>query len=316
MQDDLLNSNVFSEKNKLDSYFLNSVTLNRLKEFAYKELVYTSELLKLDKEISNYYENSISYLNDLSKAVSGNKIEPVCLKYSEKIDFTYDGSPRFLTYNGCFDACSNRKDRLERETRNFFQNYRELIINSFSEAVITKIEELISSMSNYSLNHLKQKTDNIKFDDINLEKSEISSLSDILNLNSLLEKINGIINGEIYKPEIKIRLHIQKNANIDLVIEKSNKCLDSKSKRNIKNFIEEKVNCELDIPIIYVGLNQFDITGSLFSMYSYHIDIEDFKTQINDESLKYYHYMKDSKICDELIHLFIKEIKHYIFESN
>lgn len=111
-------------KDKLDEHFMDDNQYKRL-HIVYNDIIdhlvkisfNNFELRKRQKE--NIIIQDLYNVNQLTLAEKISKIPfPI-----DKFDYYYDSSYRFFTYNGAWDACSNRRDRMESESSRFLSNY-------------------------------------------------------------------------------------------------------------------------------------------------------------------------------------------------
>lgn len=133
-------------KDKLDKHFMDDNQYKRL-HIVYKDIIdhlvkisYSNfELRKRKKE--NIIIQDLYNINQLTLAEKISKIPfPI-----DKFDYYYNSSYRFFTFNGAWEACSNRRDRMESESSSFLNNY---------STDITKhiIQHYIKTVTTYLLN--------------------------------------------------------------------------------------------------------------------------------------------------------------------
>lgn len=127
-------------KDKLDKYFMDKDQYNSL-HIVYKEII--DYLVKIS--ISNFElqkrrkENTtIQDIYNINKLALANKISKIPLPI-DKFDYYYDSSYRFFTYNGAWEACSNRRNRMESESLEFLNNYSKDLANYISKRYIAMV---------------------------------------------------------------------------------------------------------------------------------------------------------------------------------
>lgn len=127
-------------KDKLDKYFMASDQYKNL-HAVYKEIVdYIVKIFSYNSELEkrNIENMNIQKLYDINQLALSNTFRKVPLPI-DKFDYYYDSSYRFFTYDGAWDACSRRRDRMERESHEFLSNYSQEIFDYLNQYYIKKL---------------------------------------------------------------------------------------------------------------------------------------------------------------------------------
>jgi len=118
-------------KDRLDKYYMEELTYTNLQSTFVN-------LVKFFVVYFGFYSNhKQNRVNETITLKEFYKLNETILSKSiydaelpiEHFDYYYDSSYRFFTFNGAWDACSNRRDRMERESSEFFNNYYRLCFN-------------------------------------------------------------------------------------------------------------------------------------------------------------------------------------------
>lgn len=140
---------IFEEKEKMDQYFLNKKIIEDRNLF-YKTLIQNLQAAYAGRSKSSTLEQMCrDHIYDLNYQLL-NSVNDYCHKYLDyvyQIDFKYDGSYRFFTSGGCYEALCNRTSRLNDEIKKYFKKYRDEIVREQVHFVTENIDEYLSKLT-------------------------------------------------------------------------------------------------------------------------------------------------------------------------
>lgn len=174
-------------KNYLDSMFMNQDRYINIHEF-YKKYI---ELLEYNyKNITLYSDIDDSILSKLY-SINKSSIHPTIRTTEISVDgfdLYYDSSYRFFTWDGAWEACSNRRDRMERESETFLSNYRMEVEKNLFNQCVERINSYLKKINEYiKNNNIQLSSKSIK---IVLDSNYIVTLNTSNNILNIQNKEN------------------------------------------------------------------------------------------------------------------------------
>lgn len=231
---------LLEKKNELDEYFMGKEeykNLNLIYEKIGRSVIMTCKEKKIMMNKSNK-DYILEELYKINKSILSKKISIPEIPI-DNFDYYYDSSYRFSTYNSACDACSNRRDRMERESVDFFDSYQKKINDNLKSYTQELIDLYLLNINDFLKNNLLNSNDDlmsIVLDSCHIININITSLS-LNQKNKII--LQNFLDDIIPKTNAK-SIHIGFN---DYEIDDNGKTLLSKAYRYViyKNNVQSSL---------------------------------------------------------------------------